>query len=108
MHNAALKVNKLCQTLNAEVSLFECHYLSHQSVTEISRENEGFLCCFFNINMLHDASLYKLSYNKIHLFKRYTRRHPRLTSVSKLLVKCCTDKCLLPSKTLCLLTRMLN
>ena len=29
MHNAAIKVNKLCQTLNAKVSLFECHYLSH-------------------------------------------------------------------------------
>ena len=38
MHNAALKVNKLCQTLKAKVS--EKHYLLIQSVTEKSRENE--------------------------------------------------------------------
>ena len=38
MHNAALKVNELCQTLKAKVS--EKHYLLIQSVTEKSRENE--------------------------------------------------------------------
>ena len=37
MHNAALKVNELCQTLKAKVS--EEHYLFIQSVTEKSREN---------------------------------------------------------------------
>ena len=58
--------------------------------------------------MLHHTNLYKLSQYKIHLLKRCTIRHPTFTSVNMLLVKCCTDKCLLPSKTLCLLTRMLN
>ena len=38
MHNAALKVNELCQTFKAKVS--EEHYLLIQSVTEKSRENE--------------------------------------------------------------------
>ena len=37
MHNAALKVNELCQTFKAKVS--EEHYLFIQSVTEKSREN---------------------------------------------------------------------
>ena len=41
----------------------------------------------------------------MHLLKRYTIRHVILTSVNTLLVKCCTHKCLLPSKTL---PRMLN
>ena len=61
--------------------------------------------------MLHDTNLSKLrihKIHKIHLLKRYTIRHPTLISVNTLLVKCCTDKCLLPGKTLCLLTRMLN
>ena len=55
--------------------------------------------------MLHDTNLYK---RKIHLLKRYTIRHPTFIAVNTLLVKCCTDKCLLPSKTFSLLTRMLN
>ena len=38
MHNAALKVNELCQTLKAKVS--EEHYLPIQSVREKSRENK--------------------------------------------------------------------
>ena len=38
MHNAALKINELCQTLKAKVS--EKHYLLIQYVTEKSRENE--------------------------------------------------------------------
>ena len=38
MHNAALEVNKLCQTLKAKLS--EEHYLPIQSFTEKSRENE--------------------------------------------------------------------
>ena len=38
MHNAALKVNKLCQTLKAKLP--EEHYLPIQSITEKSRENE--------------------------------------------------------------------
>ena len=38
LHNAALKINELCQTLNATVS--EKHYLLIQYVTEKSRENE--------------------------------------------------------------------
>ena len=42
---------------------------------------------------------------KIHLLKHYTIRHPALTSVDTLSVKCCTDKYLLPSKTL---PKMLN
>ena len=60
--------------------------------------------------MLHDSKpiQIKLALKKIYLLKRYTIRHPTLTSVSTLLVNCCTDKCLLPSKTLYLLPRMLN
>ena len=38
LHNAALKINELCQTLKAKVS--EKHYLLIQYVTEKSRENE--------------------------------------------------------------------
>ena len=37
MHNAALNVNGLCQTLKAKVS--DEHYLLIQPVTEKSREN---------------------------------------------------------------------
>ena len=48
--------------------------------------------------MLHDTNLYKLSQHKIHLLKRYTIRHPTLTSVNTLLVQYCTDKWLLPRK----------
>ena len=51
MHNSALKVNKLCQTLKVKVA--EEHYLLIQSVTEKSRENEfvkkkEHLICKFN------------------------------------------------------------
>ena len=51
MHNAALKVNKLYQTIKAKMS--EEHYLLIQSVTEKSRANEfikekEYLICKFN------------------------------------------------------------
>ena len=51
MHQAALKINELCQTLKAKVS--EEHYLLIQSVTEKSREYEfvkkkEHLICKFN------------------------------------------------------------
>ena len=38
MHNAAFKVNELCQILNAKMS--EEHYLLIQPITEKPRENE--------------------------------------------------------------------
>ena len=52
MHNAALKVNELCQTLKAKVS--EEHYLLFQSVTEKSRDNnlvttKEHLICKFSV-----------------------------------------------------------
>ena len=51
MHNAALKVNELCETLKAKVS--EEYYLLIQSVTEKSKENvfvkrKEHLICKFN------------------------------------------------------------
>ena len=51
VHNAALKVNELCQTLRAKVS--EEHYLIIQYVTGKSRKNEfvkkrEHLICKFN------------------------------------------------------------
>ena len=52
MHNAALKVNELCQTLKAKVS--EEHYLLFQSVTEKSRDKnlvttKEHLICKFSV-----------------------------------------------------------
>ena len=51
MHNAALKVNELCQALKAKLS--EEHYLLIQSLTEKLRENDfvkkkKYLICKFN------------------------------------------------------------
>ena len=51
MHDSALKVNKLYQTIKAKMS--EEHYLLIQSVTEKSRANEfikekEYLICKFN------------------------------------------------------------
>ena len=52
MHNAALKVNELCQTLKVKVS--EEHYLLFQSVTEKSRDKnlvttKEHLICKFSV-----------------------------------------------------------